>query len=149
MNRRLDVALAIEAQGAHLGFDAVSLASARQLLGRGAMLGVSAHSPAEVETAAREGADYAHLAPIFAPLSKPASRPPLGVGALSSAAAHGIAVIAQGGVTQDNARELIDHGAAGIAVTGTILLADDPGAATRGLRAALDAGPARAAHRVA
>jgi thiamine-phosphate pyrophosphorylase len=139
VNRRLDVALAIGADGAHLGFDAVRTSDARSLLGPDALLGVSAHTPDEVAAAARDGVDYAHLAPIFEPLSKAATRPALGTAVLSSAGREAVAVIAQGGVTAREAGTVVRCGAAGIAVTGAILGADDPGAATRALRKALDA----------
>ena len=136
VNRRSDVALAIGAEGVHLGFDAVGTEVARQLLGPDALLGVSCHAPEEVHAAA--GASYAHLAPIFPPLSKAASRPALGLGALR-AAAGALPVLAQGGVEASNAGACLEAGAAGIAVTGAVLMADDPGAAAAALRAALDA----------
>jgi thiamine-phosphate pyrophosphorylase len=138
VNRRLDVALSIGAGGAHLGFDALGVADARTLLGAEAMLGVSTHSLAEVEAAARAGADYVHLAPVFEPLSKRGTRPPLGPGAVRAASRCGVRVIAQGGVRERNARELVEAGAAGLAVTGAILMADDPGRAAQALRDALD-----------
>ena len=136
VNRRVDVALAIGAQGVHLGFDAVGTEVARQLLGPDALLGISCHAPEEVHAAA--GASYAHLAPIFPPLSKAASRPALGPDALA-AAAGARPVLAQGGVEASNAAACLEAGAAGIAVTGAVLMADDPGAAAAALRAALDA----------
>ena len=141
VNRRADVALAIGAEGVHLGFDAVDTEVARQLLGPDALLGVSCHAPEEVHAAA--GASYAHLAPIFTPLSKAASRPALGPDALRQAARARRPVLAQGGVEASNAAACLEAGAAGIAVTGTVLMADDPGAAAAALRAVLDAAPSR------
>jgi thiamine-phosphate pyrophosphorylase len=138
VNRRIDVALACAADGVHLGFDAVDPASARALLGPGAGIGVSAHAPDEVARAAAGGASYAQLAPIFDPLSKAPSRPALGLEALRSAAAAGLPVLAQGGIDAANARQARALGAAGVAVTGAILQADDPGIAAAGLRRALD-----------
>jgi thiamine-phosphate diphosphorylase len=136
VNRRSDVALAEGADGVHLGFDAVTAAEARSLWGEDALIGVSCHAPDEVERA--EGASYAHLAPVFAPLSKAASRTPLGPSALGDARGAR-PVLAQGGVTAGNAGACIAAGAAGVAVTGAILQADDAFAAARGLRRALDA----------
>jgi len=138
VNRRLDIALALGAAGAHLGFDALGLDSARSLLGPDSTLGVSAHTPEEVGAAAAAGADYAHLAPIFAPLSKPAERPALGTAALQVSSRPGFRVLAQGGIEPGNTAQVIRCGASGIAVTGTILQADDPAQATRALRDALD-----------
>ena len=138
VNRRLDLALAIGADGAHLGFDAPSLADARELLGPRALLGVSCHAPEEVARAREAGADYAHLAPVFDPLSKAAERPALGLAKLADGCASGIPVLAQGGIEREHAPEAIRAGAAGIAVIGAILGAEDPGRAAAELRAALD-----------
>lgn len=138
VNRRIDVALAIAAQGVHLGFDAVSPAEAAGLLPDGCRIGVSAHSPADVRDAQAAGASYAHLAPVWDPLSKRPERPPLGAGVLAEACESGFPVLAQGGVSAGRCTEALEAGAAGVAVTGDLLLADDPVAAARALRAALD-----------
>ena len=137
INRRIDVALAVGADGVHLGFDALPVASARSLLGAERLIGVSAHTPDEVRGAAANGANYAHLAPIFAPLSKPQQRAPLGSVAIARCAAA-LPLLAQGGIEAANAAELIRAGAAGVAVTGALLGAVDPRAAAQALRAALD-----------
>jgi len=136
INRRSDVALAVGADGVHLGFDGVAPDEARTLLGGDALIGVSCHAPHEVADA--EGASYAHLAPVFAPLSKRTTRPPLGTEALRAARGDR-PVLAQGGITLDNAGACLEAGAAGVAVTGAILQAADAGEAARGLRQALDA----------
>ncbi len=138
VNRRIDVSLAAGADGAHLGFDALPPERARPLLPAGALLGVSTHAAAEVRRAAAAGVDYAQLAPIHAPLSKPATRPALGLGALAAAREAGIDVLAQGGIDASNAGRALAAGAAGVAVTGAVLGAPDPGAAAAALRAALD-----------
>jgi thiamine-phosphate pyrophosphorylase len=137
VSRRCDVALAAGADGVHLPFDGVDAVDARALLGPDALVGISAHDPGEID--AGSGASYAHLAPIHPPLSKAPSREPLGLAALSRAAARGLPVLAQGGLDASNARAAIRAGAAGVAVTGAILHASDPFAAARALREALDA----------
>jgi len=142
VNRRVDVALAAEADGVHLGFDAMAAAQARALLGAGRLVGVSAHAAAELAAAAAEGADYAHLAPIFAPFSKAPERPALGLAALAASRDAGLPVLAQGGIDAARAADAVRAGAAGVAVTGAVLGAADPGAAARALRAALDAAAA-------
>ncbi len=144
VNRRIDIALAIGADGAHLGFDALEPCEARGLLGDSALIGVSAHTADEVAAAAGAGVSYAHLAPIFDPHSKPASRPALGPGTLREAAQHGVPLLAQGGIDAERARSSLAAGAAGVAVTGAILMADDPAQATAELREALDGGGASA-----
>ena len=136
VNRRADVALASGVDGVHLGFDGMPAGEARSLLGPDALVGVSAHAPAEIDPGG--GASYAQLAPIALPLSKAASRPALGLSALANATARGLPVLAQGGIDLTNARAALAAGAAGIAVTGAILLADDPARATRALREVLD-----------
>lgn len=139
VNRRVDIALALPAHGVHLGFDGLSPDRASTLLPPNALIGCSTHAPSEVKAAAQAGAHYAQLAPIFAPLSKPSRRPALGLRAVSEAATHGIPVLAQGGIEARHCAALMRAGAAGIAVTGAILMNQDPGAAAAALRAALDA----------
>ncbi len=139
LNRRVDLAWAAGLDGVHLGGDALPASAARALLGPDAWIGVSAHAPAEVARAAAAGASYAHLAPVFTPLSKPPERPALGPDALAEAARSGLPVLAQGGVEAENAAACLAAGAVGIAVTGAILMAPEPGAAAAALRRALDA----------
>jgi len=138
VNRRADIALAAGADGVHLGFDGMPVQDARRLLGPSAWIGVSTHDPQDARSARDAGATYAHLAPIYPPLSKAAERSPLGPAALTAASAFGVPIFAQGGVTPGNAVTCLRAGAAGVAVTGTLLQATDPGAATRALRAQLD-----------
>lgn len=138
VNRRVDVALALGAHGVHLGFDAMPPAEAAALMPPGARIGVSAHTPGEVATAREAGATYAHLAPVWDPVSKAPERPALGPERLAEACSFGLPVLAQGGVSADRCEAVIAAGAAGIAVTGDVLLAGDPVAATRALRRALD-----------
>jgi len=137
VNRRVDIALACGADGAHLGFDAMAPSEVRTLLGADAAVGVSRHAP---DAIGRDAAvSYAHLAPIFDPLSKPAERPALGLAALREAAARGVPILAQGGIEVTNAASAVAAGAAGVAVTGSLSHADDPGRAAAALRSALDA----------
>ena len=137
VNRRCDVALACRADGVHLGFDALTPAVARELLGDAALLGRSLHAPEEIDP--EQGLDYVHLAPIFPPLSKSSERPPLELAGLRAACGRGVPVLAQGGVGAEHAGEILAAGALGLAVTGAILMAEDPSAAARALRRALDA----------
>ena len=138
VNRRIDVALALGADGAHMGFDALEPRDARRLLGDDALLGVSTHGLAEIRTLSPREVDYVHLAPIYDPHSKPASRPALGPGVLAEACSQEIPVIAQGGLDPGRCSAVIRAGAAGIAVTGAILHAPDPAEAAARLRAGLD-----------
>jgi thiamine-phosphate pyrophosphorylase len=137
VNRRVDVALAAGADGVHLGFDAMPPETARELLGPDAWIGVSCHSAEEIRALDPAVVTYAHLAPIFAPLSKAAERPELGLGAIRAACGAPVPVLAQGGVTAANAAACIRAGAAGVSVTGDILLAGSAAVSAASLRAAL------------
>jgi thiamine-phosphate pyrophosphorylase len=82
VNDRIDVALAASADGVHLPADSFPIAVARRLLGPGAWIGRSTHSPARRRPTAADGADYVVLGPIFATPSKTAFGTPLGIAAL-------------------------------------------------------------------
>jgi thiamine-phosphate diphosphorylase len=149
VNRRIDVALAAALDGVHLGFDAAPPAVARRLLGAAKLVGVATHAPGEVAAGDLPSLSYAHLAPLFAPLSKAAARPPLGLAALGFARESPLPILAQGGIEASNAGACVRAGAAGVAVTGAILAAADPAEAAAALRSALDeaASARRAEHR--
>ena len=113
----VELALTVGASGVHLRHaDAIS--EARQRLGPGALIGVSAHNVAEVGSAAQHGADYATLSPIFASASKPGYGPALGTAALGEAAALGLPIVALGGVTLVNASDCVSNGAKAVALMG-------------------------------
>ncbi|XKH36373.1 thiamine phosphate synthase [Azospirillum doebereinerae] len=131
------LALAAGAAGVHLP-DGGDAAAARALLGKGALIGVSAHDAAGLARAAAQGADYATLSPVFASASKPGYGPWLGVDGLRRMAADsGLPVVALGGVeTPDAVLACRESGAAGVAAMGVAMR--DP-AAVAGLLAALAA----------
>lgn len=92
-----------------------------------ALIGASAHSPAEAAALIEAGADYATLSPIFLTASKPGYGPALGIEALGEAACRAAGpVVALGGITAENAAACRAAGAAGIAVMGEIMRAADP-----------------------
>jgi thiamine-phosphate diphosphorylase len=142
VNRRIDIVLSTGADGVHLGFDALDPATAASLLPESALIGVSLHSVREVERFAEKAQGnphlYAHLAPIWDPRSKPASRPALGLDLLSDACGSGPRILAQGGLDPARAAQAIRAGAAGIAVTGILAGSESPIAAVGQLRDALD-----------
>jgi thiamine-phosphate pyrophosphorylase len=145
VNDRADVAIAADADGVHLPFDSIGVSMARKLLGPDRLIGVSSHSPPDVASAAREGADFAVFGPVFDPLSKPATVPACGPSGLKAACGAGaIPVFALGGITPDRTRELFasaDPAArpAGVASIGAIFAADSPAIATAAMLSALDA----------
>jgi thiamine-phosphate pyrophosphorylase len=130
VSRNVDLAAEFAAS-AHLQ-SAAAVAKARQHLTPDALIGVSAHSLADVAAAAAAGADYVTLSPIFLTASKPGYGPALGVGTITEAAKAGITVVALGGVTANAARSCLDAGAAGVAVMGEIMRSSDPGRRVRG-----------------
>jgi len=142
VNRRIDIALSAVADGVHLGFDALDPTAAAALLPESALIGVSLHSLREVEKLAENSQNsprlYAHLAPIWNPISKPVSRPALGLEKLSNACGQGPRILAQGGLDPARAVQAIRAGAAGIAVTGMLARSGNPITAAQQLRDALD-----------
>ena len=123
----VEAVLQTGAAGVHLpaGGD---VAAARAALGPGRTIGYSAHGLAEAAAAARAGADYVTLSPVFESQSKPGYGPALGLAALGGIAGSiPIPAVALGGVTAGNAAACMDAGAAGIAVMGPVMRARDPG----------------------
>jgi thiamine-phosphate pyrophosphorylase len=127
VNGRVDVAMAAGADGVHLPSDGISPADARKLLGPSKLIGVSAHSAAEITRAEALGADFAVFGPVFAPISKGVYGAPCGAKGLAPACgAASIPVFALGGITAARIPEIDGSGAAGAAVIGAILSAKDP-----------------------
>jgi thiamine-phosphate pyrophosphorylase len=120
-------ALAASAAAVHLPAGA-DPAAVRARLPADMLLGTSAHDAAELARAASAGADYATLSPIFPSASKPGYGPALGGEALARLAAGvSIPVVALGGIDRARIATCIDAGAAGVAVMGGVMGADDPG----------------------
>ena len=127
INDRIDVALAVAADGVHLGGHSLPVASARRLLGPDRLIGVSTHHPAEIAAAANAGADFVTFGPVYATPSKIRFGPPLGTDALREACtAATIAVFALGGIKSKALPQLRACGAHGIAVISAIIAAPDP-----------------------
>jgi thiamine-phosphate pyrophosphorylase len=128
----VDLAADLDMAGLHLQ-SAAAVGTARARLGSRVVIGVSAHNLAELAEAAAARADYATLSPIFLSASKPAYGPPLGLASLASAAKVGIPILALGGISEDNAGLCAAAGAAGIAVMGGIMRAENPADVVAGL----------------
>jgi thiamine-phosphate pyrophosphorylase len=139
VNDRLDVALAAGAAGAHLGQHDVPLADARRLVPPGFILGGSACDEREAREAARGGAHYLGIGPVNATANKADAGAAIGVAGFARVrAAGGLPAVGIGGLTAADVPALLAAGAAGVAVIGAVLLADDAESATRLLREALD-----------
>jgi thiamine-phosphate pyrophosphorylase len=116
VNDRADVAIACGAAGVHLRDRSVSPQLIRRIAPAGFVVTVACHDAEGVFRAADEGADYAVLAPVFAPLSKALEMAPLGLGGLREITSRAkVPVIALGGITWDNAPLCIAAGAVGVA----------------------------------
>lgn len=126
INGRFDVALAVSADGVHLGGDAPSFADVRARAPTTLAIGVSLHG----DESPPPGASWAIFAPVFPTRSKPDARP-AGLGGLRAAVkrASGVPVYALGGIDHTRIVGCLDAGAAGVALRGGILGADDPRAA--------------------
>jgi thiamine-phosphate pyrophosphorylase len=139
----IELAVAVGASGVHLQA-ATAVAAARERLAD-TIIGVSAHSVADVVAAAAAGADYVTLSPIFLTESKPGYGPALGTEALRAAAMHGIPVLALAGVTATTAGLCLAAGASGIAVMGEVMRAEYPARVVRDLVTACEAAAKREA----
>ena len=138
INDRLDVALACEADGLHLGQTDLPADIARRLLPPGAIIGLSVESPGDVAAAEREPVDYLGVSPVFATSTKPDAAPALGLAGLRSIRAlTRRPLVAIGGIAVTNAAAVMAAGADGIAVVSALCAAADPAAAARALRKAL------------
>ena len=143
VNDRLDVALACQAAGVHLGGESLPVADVQRWCRsshapQGFLIGASCHSLAEARAAERGGADYLFFGPVFATPAKLEFGPPQGIGRLAEIC-HSvkIPVLAIGGITAENAAECFRSGAAGIAAIRLFQQARDLPALVAQLRSTL------------
>jgi thiamine-phosphate diphosphorylase len=127
LNDRPDLASEVGADGVHVGRSDADAADARRIVGPDAIVGASANTPGEVEAAARAGADYVGVGPIYPTATKPDAGAPIGTEGLRAVAGDsGFPVVAIGGITRASAPEVIEAGADYVAVVSAICHADDP-----------------------
>ncbi|MEB3201774.1 MAG: thiamine phosphate synthase [Synechococcus sp.] len=139
VNDRIDIALAVEADGVHLGQGDLPPAIARQLLGPDRLIGRSTHALAQLQQAVADGCDYVGVGPVHATPTKP-GRKPVGLAYVRQAAtASPIPFFAIGGVDASNLAAVRAAGATRVALVRAITEAVDPAAATAQLLAALEA----------
>jgi len=139
INDRVDVALAIKADGVHLGQTDMPLDIARKIVGDSMIIGISAESLADAVEAEKGGADYLGVSPIYATPTKTDTAPPLGLEGLRAirAAVH-LPLVGIGGLNRDNSAAVIENGGDGVAVVSAIVAADDPAAAAGDLKSIID-----------
>jgi thiamine-phosphate pyrophosphorylase len=140
LNDRPDLVAAAGADGVHVGQDDTPVARARELVGAERLVGLSTHSPAQIDAAAGTGVDYIGVGPVHATPTKP-GRPAVGLELVAYAAANAVPpFFAIGGIDTATAPAVRSAGARRIAVVRALTDAPDPEAAARALRAALGAG---------
>jgi len=128
INDRADIALALGADGVHLGQDDLDPAAARRLLGENFIIGYSTHSVAQAIEAARLPVDYIAIGPIFATQTKENPAPIVGLEGLRrvrDSIDSSIPLVAIGGITETTARAALDAGADSVALISALLAAPD------------------------
>jgi thiamine-phosphate pyrophosphorylase len=140
VNDRIDLALAVDADGVHLGQEDLPVAVARRLLGPERLIGRSTHAIEQLRRAVAEGCDYLGVGPVNATPTKP-GREPVGLAYVAAAAAEApIPFFAIGGIDATNLAVVLAAGARRVAVVRAITAAADPGAATAELLDLLKSG---------
>jgi thiamine-phosphate pyrophosphorylase len=136
VNDRVDIALACDADGVHLGQDDLPLAVGRNLVGKNKIVGVSTHDLDQARQAEAGGADYVGFGPMFATSTKDTGYAARGIDGLREIrAAIKLPIVAIGGITEANVEQVWRAGADSAAIISDILRADDiPGKIARVLR---------------
>lgn len=143
INDRVDVALAVGADGVHFGRDDMLPADARALLGPRAIIGITLKNSADIASADPSLIDYGCIGGVFATSSKNNVDPPVGIEGLTrlrvEARRLGVPVGAIAGIDAGNTPAVIAAGADGVAIISALFMAEDVVAETRRLRAIVDA----------
>ena len=136
INDRLDIALAIDADGVHIGQTDMPYDVARRLLGNSKIIGLSVSNKEQAEQRDAQAADYIGISPIFSTNTKTTDlAQPLGISGLKEIRElYKKPIVCIGGIHKDNTQEIIANGADGIAVVSAISKADNPEAATNELK---------------
>jgi thiamine-phosphate pyrophosphorylase len=140
VNDRLDIALAVDADGVHVGQSDMPASVVRRILGPGKTLGVSVATVEEALQAEKDGADYLGVGPVFeARGTKPDTVEPMGLDCIGRIRRHcRLPIVAIGGINAENAWKVREAGADGAAVISAIVSADDIPEATRRLKRILE-----------
>jgi thiamine-phosphate pyrophosphorylase len=149
VNDRVDVALAAEADGVHIGQDDMAVPDARLLLGRSAIIGLSVKTVEQAKAAPLELLDYVAIGGVYATTSKQNTKAPIGTDGLHTIAGAirarkaNFPICAIAGINTTNAADVIAAGADGVAVISTLSLAPNPAQAAQDLRVIVDGALAR------
>lgn len=127
VNDRVDIAMITDADGVHLGVEDIPIKDGRKLLGKDKIIGGTAHSLGEAMFAQKVGADYIGYGHIYPTFSKHKPERPKGIKNLKKVVEKiKVPIIAIGGITVENAAEVIAAGCYGIAVIGSVVKSDNP-----------------------
>ncbi|MCJ7609248.1 thiamine phosphate synthase [Candidatus Bathyarchaeota archaeon] len=144
VNNRVDMALALDADGVHVGQEDMPVPLVRQLMGPNKIIGASASTVAEAIRAEKDGADYVSASPVFATMTKTDAPPSTGLSGLKEISeAVSIPVVAIGGIDLRNVEEVIAAGADVIAVVSAVVCAQDMRKAAEELLSAIRAAKSR------
>jgi thiamine-phosphate pyrophosphorylase len=125
VNDRVDIALAADADGVHLGQGDLDVKTARRILGK-KILGVTVHNLEEARNAANEGADYLGVGPIFSTNTKPDAGRPCGTALIEQIKdVIDLPIVAIGGITKQNTPPVIRAGANSVAAVSAVVCSDD------------------------
>ena len=128
INDRIDIALAVDADGVHLGQSDMPYSAARKMLGPEKIIGITVHNLAEALDAQRSGADYLGVSPIFQTATKHDAGKPAGIALIEEIRARvDIPLIAIGGINLANAPEVVSAGADGLCAISAVVAKKDVG----------------------
>jgi len=140
VNDRVDVALAVDADGVHLGQGDLPIEIARRILGPDKIIGISVQTLSQALEARDAGADYLGVGPVFSTSSKDDTVPPIGIPVLKQICREAnIPVVAIGGINSNNVKEVLGAGANGVAVISAIFSTDDVKMSASGLKGKIEA----------
>lgn len=127
INDRVDIALAVDADGVHLGLNSMPIHRVRKLLGNNKLIGLSCHNQVNALMAQENGADFITFGPVYYTPSKANYGLPVGIEKLDTVTHMlKIPVFALGGINQENIHEVVAAGTAGISLVSAIIASDDP-----------------------
>jgi thiamine-phosphate pyrophosphorylase len=123
INDRVDIAAALNAEGVHLGQDDLPPEAARELLGKTAIIGFSTHNVLQARKAVDLPIDYLAIGPIFKTSTKSDTEPTVGLDGIREIRRYAgdLPIVAIGGITAENAREVLEAGADSVAMVSTLL----------------------------
>ena len=135
INDQVDLALAIDADGVHVGQNDLPVEVVRQMIGSKKLLGLSITAATQLDTIPPKTVDYLGVGPVFPTISKDDAAPALGLEQLARLTARTtLPVVAIGGISLENASAVFATGVAGLAVVSAFSLAADPSEVARSLR---------------